>query len=71
MSLLSRGRSVEEAWAKEMQEVAAAAHLERLLNSEDGEARLAATRVATFSSGILPSIAAHYLRLEAPKKVCA
>jgi len=71
MNLHVRARSVEEAWAKEVQEVAAAAHLDRLRKSgPSGAARLAsAASSSAFSAGILPSIAAHYVRLDTPQKV--
>jgi|APGre2960657505_1045072.scaffolds.fasta_scaffold41998_1 hypothetical protein len=69
--LSKRGAASEEAWAKQAQELSALAHRSRLQSSATGAARLAAATpsAAAQGAGMLPSIAAHYLRLDTPSLV--
>ena len=67
--LSKRQHAAEEAWAREAQELAAAAHRARLdTMGAAGAERLARAAPAAGSSSMLPSIAAQYLRLSTPKQ---
>ncbi len=72
--LSRRQHAAEEAWARELQELAAAAHRTRLdgLGAAGAErlARAAAPAAAPAAS-MLPAIAAQYLRLGTPQQVRA
>ena len=71
-ALSRRQHAAEEAWARELQELAASAHRAKLQASKAGSERLARAQPPRApAASMLPAIAAQYLRLGEREEVRA